>query len=207
MQNRLSVFRAGISEDRRLFTELIEGLWERASGAFSNSPSDSCGSEWAELAEGAAAALAELVGWDEQDTSGEAGEAAPKWWEKITRAGYRVVVGEREVTPSGRRGVAALETAFLFAALSRISGDGENQGLMIDWQSGSPAVSGELPGGGNAVLAASRRGGDGGGLGMAVGVASRAAMAKKAEVVIEAILPTTGNRVLAVRLESPKGRK
>jgi hypothetical protein len=63
-------------------------------------------------------------------------------------------------------------------------------------------VSGRLPGGGAAVLAASRRGAEQGGLGMIVGMARRRRGKEKVELLLEAVLPTTANRVLAIRLEA-----
>lgn len=202
MMNRLAVFKTGVSEDRRLFTELIEGLWERASSMLSDSPLKSCGREWGALAEGAAAALAEMVGWENEmiDFGEEDAEAA--WWERVARAGFRVTIGEREVHPAGRRGVSALESAFLFAMVSGFTGAGENETVSFNWQGGAPAVSGRLPGGGAAVLAASRRGAEKGGLGMIVGMARRRRGKKKVELLLEAVLPTTANRVLTIRLEA-----
>ena len=201
MQNRLAVFRTGMSEDRRLFMELIEGLWERASEMISDSPLVSCGLEWGALAEGAAAALEELLAWCPEDDSLAEGDDCAAWWEQAAGAGFRVVVGEREVHPGGRRGVSALETSFLYAMVSGFTGNGEDEPVAFNWRDGTPAVSGCLPGGGAAVLTASRRGGEAGGLGMIVGMARRRRGRNKPEILIEAVLPTTPGRVLAVRLE------
>ena len=202
MLNRLAAFKTGIPEDRRLFTELIEGLWERAAMMASDSPPESCGREWGALAEGAAAALAEMVDWgpDERDYGEREMEAA--WWERAARAGFQVVVGEREIHPPGRRGAAALETAFLFAMVSGITAGGESETVYSDWQDGAPTVSGPLPGGGSAVLTASRRGGEVGGLGLILGMVRQPWGREKHEIVIEAILPTTADRVLAIRLQA-----
>lgn len=201
MQNRLAVFRTVTSEDRRLFMELIEGLWEKASTMVSDSPLDSCGQEWGELAEGAAAVLAEMVAPDSDDCLLIGGVSEERWWERAAWAGFRVVVCETEVHPIGRRGVAALETSFLFSMLSGFTGDDEGDLVAFDWQDGTPAASGVLPGGATGVLAASRRGGESGGLGLIVGMVRRQRGSRRPEILIEAVLPTTAARVLAVRLE------
>ena len=151
MRNRLAVVDTRISEDRRLFIELIEGLWKRAVTMVSDSPLESCGREWVALAEGSAAILAELVEWRPDDAGGPERELDAAWWERGTRAGFRVITGEREVHPAGRRGVAALETAFLFGMVSGITSDGRNESVAFDWKDGAPAVSGVLPGGGAAL--------------------------------------------------------
>ena len=212
MQNRLAVVRTVTSEDRRLFMELIEGLWEKASTMVCDSPLDSCGAEWGELAEGAAAVLAEMVAPNSDDylLSGDARQdhllsgdiSEERWWERAAWAGFRVVVCESDVHPIGRRGVAALETSFLFSMLSGFTGNGEGDPVVFDWQDGTPAASGSLPGGAKGVLAASRRGGESGGLGLIVGMVRRQRNSCRPEILIEAVLPTTADRVLAVRLEA-----
>ncbi len=202
MHNRLAIVKTRVSEDRRLFIDLIEGLWNRAVTMVSDSRLESCGREWVALAEGSAEVLAELVEWRPDDANSGEGEADAAWWERATGAGFRVITGEREVHPAGRRGVAALETAFLFGMVSGITGDGRSDSVAFDWQDGAPAVSGDLPGGGSVVLTASRRGGESGGLGMIIGMVRRQGERGKPEIVIEAILPTTADRVLAIRLES-----
>jgi hypothetical protein len=182
--------------------ELIESLWEKASAMFSDSPLDSCGLEWGALAEGSAAALAEMVDCRPGGEFALEEESETEWWERAAGAGFKVVVGEREVHPAGRRGVAALETAFLFAMVSGFTGQGDGDSVVFDWRDGTPALSSALPGGGSAVMAATRRGVENGGLGMMVGMARRSRDSRKPELVFEAVLPTTANRVLAVRLEA-----
>jgi hypothetical protein len=198
MQNRLAVFRTGVSEDRRLFMDLIERLWERSSAMDSDSPPDFGGSGWSSLAEASAMVLAALA----PSSPPGAGKADAVWWELAAGAGFRVTVGERRIHPAGRRGVAALETAFLFAMLEGFRGGCEEESVEFQWSDGTPAVSGRLPGGGTAVLAASRRGVEAGGLGMITGMVRRRRGGLPPEVVLEAILPTTADRVLAVRLSS-----
>ncbi len=202
MRNRLAVVNTGICEDRRLFTELIEGLWKRAVSMVSDSRLESCGREWVALAEGTAAVLAELADWKPDVTDYKEGKSDAAWWERATGAGFRVITGEREVHPAGRRGVAALETAFLFGMMAGFTGDGGKEPVDFEWQDGAPAVSGDLPGGGTGVFTASRRGGEVGGLGMIIGMVRRPCGREKPELVLEAILPTTVDRVLAIRLVS-----